>query len=223
MTSPLFSLLCTIFITVMLVSNIIALKMISIGPLIVPAAVIIFPFTYILSDVFNEVYGYRATRRTAWYAFGANLLMVALFKLAILIPGAPFWGPEAQKAFEDVLGGTWRILVASLTAYMVGDLVNDLIFRTMKGMHGEKKFGLRSVFSSMIGVAIDSVVFITVAFYGTPFFTFAIIPSQWSVKIIYEIILLPFTIWAVKKIKQMEGNIANKKSEELGILDRLLI
>jgi uncharacterized integral membrane protein (TIGR00697 family) len=207
----------------MLVSNIIALKMISLGPLIVPAAVIIFPFTYILSDIFNEVYGYRATRRTAWYAFGANLLMVGLFKLAILIPGASFWSPEAQKAFEDVLGGTWRILIASLSAYMIGDLVNDIIFKTMKGMHGEKKFGLRSVFSSMIGVAIDSVVFITVAFYGTPFFTYAIIPSQWSVKILYEIILLPFTIWAVKKIKQAERNIANRKPGEHGILDRLFI
>jgi len=211
--------LCTVFITVMLVSNIIALKMISIGPLIVPAAVIIFPFTYILSDIFNEVYGYRATRRTAWYAFGANLLMVALFKLAILIPGAPFWKPESQKAFEYVLGGTWRILVASLAAYMVGDLVNDIIFKTMKGMHGDKKFGLRSVFSSMIGVAIDSVVFIMVAFYGTSGFTFAIIPSQWSIKILYEIILLPFTIWIVKKIKQIE----EQKSEGYGILDRLFI
>jgi uncharacterized integral membrane protein (TIGR00697 family) len=197
--------------------------MISLGPFIVPAAVIIFPFTYILSDIFNEVYGYRATRRTAWYAFGANLLMVALFKLAILIPGADFWGPESQKALEYVLGGTWRILIASLAAYMVGDLANDVIFKTMKGMHGDKKFGLRSVFSSMIGVAIDSVVFITVAFYGTPFFTYAIIPSQWTVKILYEIILLPFTIWVVKKIKQMESNISQQKSDGSGILDRLFI
>jgi len=223
MTSPLFALLCTIFITVMLVSNIIALKMISIGPLIVPAAVIIFPFTYILSDIFNEVYGYRTTRRTAWFAFGANLLMVALFKLAILMPGAPFWGPEAQEAFENVLSGTWRILIASLAAYMVGDLVNDVIFRTMKNMHGDKKFGLRSILSSMIGVAIDSVVFITVAFYGTTGFIYAIIPSQWTVKILYEIILLPVTILVVKKIKQIENNISQQKSESLGFLDRLFI
>jgi uncharacterized integral membrane protein (TIGR00697 family) len=181
--------------------------MISIGHLIVPAAVLIFPFTYILSDVFNEVYGYRATRLTAWYAFGANLLMVAFFKLAILVPGAPFWNDEAQKSFENVLGGTWRILVASLTAYMVGDLVNDIIFKKMKERHGEKKFSLRSIFSSMIGVAIDSFVFITIAFYGTPFFTYAIIPSQWSIKIAYEIILLPVTVWVVKRIKNMEEKI----------------
>jgi uncharacterized integral membrane protein (TIGR00697 family) len=207
----------------MLVSNIIAVKMISLGPLIVPAAVLIFPFTYILSDVFNEVYGYRATRLTAWYAFGANLLMVVLFKLAILVPGAPFWSDEAQKSFENVLGGTWRILVASLAAYMVGDLVNDIIFKKMKERHGEKKFSLRSIFSSMIGVAIDSFVFITIAFYGTSFFTYAIIPSQWTVKILYEIILLPLTVWAVKKVKQAERNAAKQKPDERSILDKLLI
>jgi uncharacterized integral membrane protein (TIGR00697 family) len=206
----------------MLVSNIIALKMISIGPLIVPAAVLVFPLTYILSDIFSEVYGYRATRRTAWYAFGANLLMVGFFKLAILIPGAPFWGEEAQKSFEFALGGTWRILIASLVAYMVGDLVNDVIFKRMKDKHGERKFGIRSVFSSMIGVAVDSFVFITIAFYGTDFFTYAIIPSQWSIKIAYEIILLPLTILAVKKMKQIEKTRITEPYKP-SIFDRIFI
>jgi uncharacterized integral membrane protein (TIGR00697 family) len=206
----------------MLVSNIIALKMISIGPLIVPAAVLIFPFTYILSDIFNEVYGYRATRRTAWYAFGANLLMVGLFKLAIIVPGASFWGEEAQKSFEAVLGGTWRILIASLSADMVGDLTNDIIFKKMKNKHGEKKFSIRSVFSSMIGVAIDSFVFITVAFYGTPFFTYAIIPSQWSIKIAYQIVLLPLTILAIKYIKRAESKYSETQGKP-GILDKVFI
>lgn len=222
MNSPIFTYLCTLFVTVMLVSNIIALKMISIGPLIVPAAVLVFPLTYILSDIFSEVYGYRATRRTAWYAFGANLLMVGFFKLAILIPGAPFWGEEAQKSFEFALGGTWRILIASLVAYMVGDLVNDVIFKRMKDKHGERKFGIRSVFSSMIGVAVDSFVFITIAFYGTDFFTYAIIPSQWSIKIAYEIILLPLTILAVKKMKQIEKTRITEPYKP-SIFDRIFI
>ncbi|MDR0517114.1 MAG: queuosine precursor transporter [Fibromonadaceae bacterium] len=221
-STPIFTFLCTLFVTAMLISNVIALKMISIGPLIVPAAVIIFPVTYILSDVFNEVYGYRATRRTAWYAFGANLLMVVIFKLAIVLPGAPFWSAEAQKSFEETLGGTWRILLASLTAYMVGDLVNDVIFKKMKERHGEKKFSLRSIFSSMIGVAIDSFVFITIAFWGTPLFSYAVIPSQWSIKILYEIILLPLTIFAVKKIKQAEKQAASKQDSS-SVFDRIFI
>jgi len=204
MSSPLFAKLCVLFITAMLVSNVIAVKMISLGPLIVPAAVLVFPITYILSDVFSEVYGYRASRLTAWYAFGANLLMVIFFKIAVLMPGAPFWGEEAQKAFETTLNGTWRILIASLTAYMVGDFVNDVIFKKMKEKQGEKRFGVRAIVSSMAGEAIDSFVFITIAFWGTPLFSYAAIPSQWSIKILYEIILLPITILVVKKLKAVE-------------------
>jgi len=171
----------------------------------------VFPITYILSDIFSEVYGYRASRITAWYAFGANLLMVLFFKLAIVMPGAPFWGPEAQRAFEDTLGGTWRILIASLTAYMAGDFINDVIFKKMKDKQGEKRFGVRAIFSSMVGEAVDSFVFITIAFWGTPFFTYSIIPAQWAIKITYEIILLPLTILVVKKIRQAEQNYAKQK------------
>ena len=205
MSSTLFTRLCVLFITAMLVSNIIAAKMISLGPLIVPAAVLVFPITYILSDVFSEVYGYRASRITAWYAFGANLLMVVFFKLAILLPGAPFWSEEAQKAFEATLGGTWRILIASLTAYMAGDFINDVIFKKMKEKQGQKRFGVRAILSSMVGNAVDSFVFITIAFWGTPLFSYAVIPSQWGIKILYEIVFLPVTILVVKKLREKEG------------------
>jgi len=204
MNSPLFTKLCVLFITAMLVSNIIATKMISLGSLIVPAAVMVFPITYILSDVFSEVYGYKTSRITAWYAFGANLLMVVFFKIAVMLPGAPFWSEEAQRAFEATLNGTWRILLASLTAYMVGDFINDVIFAKMKAKHGEKRFGVRAIVSSMFGNAVDSFVFITIAFWGTPLFSYAVIPSQWGVKMLYEIILLPITILIVKKLKVVE-------------------
>jgi uncharacterized integral membrane protein (TIGR00697 family) len=180
--------------------------MVGLGPLIVPAAVFVFPITYILSGIFSEIYGYRASRISAWYAFGANLLMVVFFKITILLPGAPFWSEEAQKALEATLDGTWRILAASLAAYMIGDFVNDVIFQKMKERQGEKRFGVRTIVSSMFGNAIDSFVFITIAFWGTPLFSYAVIPSQWGIKVLYEIILLPVAIFAVKKLKQ---NLAN--------------
>ncbi|MCL2260661.1 MAG: queuosine precursor transporter [Fibromonadales bacterium] len=201
MNTPLFTKLCVLFITAILVSNIIATKMISLGSLIVPAGVLVFPITYILSDIFSEVYGYKASRITAWYAFGANLLMVVLFKIAVMLPGAPFWSEEAQRAFEATLNGTWRILLASLTAYMVGDFINDVIFAKMKKKHGEKRFGIRAIASSMVGNAVDSFVFITIAFWGTPLFSYMVIPSQWGIKMLYEIALLPITILVVKKLR----------------------
>jgi uncharacterized integral membrane protein (TIGR00697 family) len=204
----------------MLVSNIIASKIISIGTLFVPVAVIIFPFAYIFSDIFNEIYGYRATRRTAWFAFSANLLMVLLFKLAIVIPGAPFY--ENQKAFEDILGGTWRILIASLVAYMVGDFINDVIFKKMKERHGEKKFSIRSIFSSMIGMGIDSFLFLVIAFFGMvpTKVLLVMIPTQWGVKITGQIIFFPLTLLIVKKIKKIYLEPAEYK---LGILDKVFI
>ncbi|MDR3002446.1 MAG: queuosine precursor transporter [Fibromonadaceae bacterium] len=206
MYSPTFTRLCILNVTALLISNIIAVKMVGLGPLIVPAAVFVFPITYILSGIFSEIYGYRASRISAWYAFGANLLMVVFFKITILLPGAPFWSEEAQKALEATLDGTWRILAASLAAYMIGDFVNDVIFQKMKERQGEKRFGVRTIVSSMFGNAIDSFVFITIAFWGTPLFSYAVIPSQWGIKVLYEIILLPVAIFAVKKLKQ---NLAN--------------
>lgn len=205
MNSPLFTRLCVLFITAMLASNIIAVKLVSLGSLIVPAAVFVFPITYILSDVFSEVYGYKASRITAWYAFSANLLMVLIFKLTIILPGTPFWSEENQKALEMTLGGTWRILIASLAAYMVGDFVNDVIFQKMKERHGEKKFGMRAIFSSIIGEGLDSLIFISIAFAGTDFFSWIAILSQWSIKVLYEIVLLPVTILVVKKVKKFEN------------------
>jgi len=130
--------------------------------------------------------------------------MVVFFKIAVMLPGAPFWSEEAQRAFEATLNGTWRILLASLTAYMVGDFINDVIFAKMKAKHGEKRFGVRAIVSSMFGNAVDSFVFITIAFWGTPLFSYAVIPSQWGVKMLYEIILLPITILIVKKLKVVE-------------------
>ena len=205
MHSPLFTKLCLLFIAAMLVSNIIAVKLISVGSLIVPAAVLVFPIVYILSDIFSEVYGYRISRITAWYAFSANLFMVLAFKLAIVFPGAPFWSEENQRALSIVLDGTWRILIASLAAYMLGDFVNDVIFQKLKERQGEKKFGVRAIVSSIVGEGLDSLVFITIAFVGTEFFSWVAIVSQWCVKILYEIILLPVTILVVKKIKRMEN------------------
>ncbi|MCL2206712.1 MAG: VUT family protein, partial [Fibromonadales bacterium] len=84
---------------------------------------------------------------------------------------------------------------------MIGDFINDVIFKKMKEKQGEKRFGVRAIVSSMAGNAIDSFVFITIAFWGTPFFSYAAIPSQWGVKMLYEIILLPITILVVKKLR----------------------
>lgn len=190
----------------MLIANIIAGKQFEVLGLVLPCAVLIFPVTYILSDVFSEVYGYKWSRRSAWMAFGMNLFAVLAFEMALLLPGVPWF--EGQAAFETVLGNTPRLLIASLSSYMLGDWVNDIVFREMKKADKDgKRFSARSILSSFCGDFTDSLIFIPVAFLGTmPLSQMAVmIFVQASVKLLLEFVFLPATKACVKAAKRCEG------------------
>ena len=163
--SPLFLFLVVLNTVAMLISNIIACKVFSIGFAVLPCAVVIFPITYILSDVFSEVYGYKWSRITAWIAFGANLFMVGIFAITNIIPGVD---PETSAAMQKVLGTTPWSLAASLAAYMIGDLMNDKVFRKLKQKQGEKGFALRAILSSLVGELCDSCIFIPLGMFLLP-------------------------------------------------------
>jgi hypothetical protein len=198
--------LTVLFVVCMLISNIITVKQINIGSLTLTAGIFVFPLTYCLSDVFSEVYGYRWSRVTCYLAFGANLLMVGFFELAIVAP-FPEWY-EDQAALAVILGNTPRILAASLTAFVVGDFINDRIFKRMKARHptDHKGFGARAILSSFAGETIDGVVFFTIAFAGQmPFWTLAgMAATETIMKVVYEIIILPVTQIVVKKVGAAE-------------------
>lgn len=212
--SPLFVILVVLNTVAMLISNIIACKVFSIGFAVLPCAVIIFPITYVLSDLFGEVYGYKWSRLTAWISFLANIFMVIIFQLAIVIPGVD---PSISSAMSSLLGTTPWALASSLIAYMVGDFVNDKIFKRMKERSGEKKFWIRSVLSSFAGELCDSLIYIPLGmlvfpklFLGIEFMSLQqiliAIPLQAIFKTIYEFIILPITIIVVKKTKKYEEN-----------------
>lgn len=210
--SPLFLLLVVINTVTMLISNIIACKVFSIGFAVLPCAVIVFPITYILSDVFSEVYGYKWSRLTAWIAFGANLFMVGIFAIANVIPGVD---PETSAAMQKVLGTTPWALAASLCAYMVGDLMNDKVFRKLKEKSGEKGFWYRAVISSLVGELCDSLIYIPLGmnllpklFLGFEFMTWKqvliAIPTQAICKTLYETCIVPLTAVVARKTKAYE-------------------
>lgn len=210
--SPLFLLLVVVNTVTMLISNIIACKVFSIGFAVLPCAVIVFPITYILSDVFSEVYGYKWSRLTAWIAFGANLFMVSIFALANVIPGVD---PETSAAMQKVLGTTPWALAASLCAYMVGDLMNDKVFRKLKEKSGEKGFWYRAILSSLVGELCDSLIYIPLGmnllpklFLGFEFMTWKqvliAIPTQALCKTLYETCIVPLTAFVAKKVKAYE-------------------
>ena len=213
--SPLFVLLVVINTVAMLIANIIACKVFSIGFAVLPCAVIVFPITYILSDVFSEVYGYKWSRRTAWVAFAMNLVMVGFFAVAIKIPGI---NDDVSTGMANVLGTTPWALAASLIAYMVGDLMNDRVFRRLKYRDGERRFWLRAILSSIVGELCDSLIYIPFGmnilpklFLGFEFMTWTqiliAIPAQAICKVLYEICILPATTLIVKKVRKYEEEI----------------
>src|SRR5919108_797613 len=118
--------LTALFVTVLLTSNLVAVKLIAIGPLTVPAAVIVFPLSYLFGDVLTEVYGYSVTRRVIWLGVACNLLFVLFITAAGALPGAPgAWNSNAQSAYSRILGFTPRLLAASFLAYIVGEFLNS--------------------------------------------------------------------------------------------------
>ena len=168
--------------------------------------VLVFPIVYILSDLFSEVYGYKWSRLTCYLAFCMNLFMVVVFTLVINTPAPDYW--QGQEAFQLVLGNTPRILFASLTAFVIGDFVNDKIFSKMKKSHPNdiKGFGWRAILSSFFGELVDSLIFLPLAFIGTmPIETlFTMTVLQVFIKTGYEVIILPFTRFIVKKVSKYE-------------------
>lgn len=203
--SNLFVVIAVVNIAAMLVANISAFKMVMIGPLILPAAVFIFPITYIVGDIIVEVYGWEKAKNVIWLAFTMNLLAVLYFKFTIALPAPGFF--EHAGAYSTVLGEGWRILLAGFTAFLTGSYVNGIIMQKMKLRDGEAKFAWRAAVSTVFGESIDAMIFITVAFLGTmPIEAlFIMMASQAGFKIIYEIAILPVTSWIVGRIRLAEG------------------
>ena len=202
-------LLTMIFVVSLLISNIITSKQVLLPfNITMTGAVFIFPITYILSDVFSEVYGYKWSRITCYLAFAFNLFMVLVFALVISTPAPSYW--TNQEAFVAVLGNTPRILFASLLAFIIGDLVNDKVFKKMKSKHQNelKGFGFRAILSSLCGELVDSLIFLPIAFIGLmPIKTLIIMTiCQVLIKTGYDIIILPITTIVVKKVNKIENN-----------------
>jgi uncharacterized integral membrane protein (TIGR00697 family) len=195
--------LAAFFVTALVVSNIIAVKLVEISGRVFPAGLVVFPLSYLLADVLSEVYGFRAARAVIWLGFGCNLLAVAAIQIAIALPAAPFY--ERQQAYEDVLGTTWRIFLASLTAYVVGELANAYVLQRMKAVTSGRLLWTRTIGSTIVGEGLDSAIFVTIAFAGTGAGLLNPIVTTWAIKVGYETIATPLTYAIVNYLKRSEG------------------
>ncbi len=199
--------LTVIFVAALMISNVITSKQVLLPfNITMTGAVFVFPITYILSDVFSEVYGYRWSRMTCYMAFAMNLFMVIVFELVIKTPAPDYW--QNQEAFQTVLSNTPRVFGASLLAFVVGDFVNDKVFAKMKAKHPDsiKGFGWRAILSSLLGELVDSIVFLPLAFIGLmPVMTLVQMTiAQVLIKTGYEVVILPVTTLVAKKLSAIE-------------------
>lgn len=194
-----------IFITCLITANITAVKLVNIFGFVLPAAIVIFPMSYIFGDVLTEVYGYRQARRVIWLGFFCNLIAVVAIWLGQVLPPASFW--EGQAAYERILGYTPRLLMASFLAYLVGEFANSFVLAKMKIATKGRWLWTRTVGSTLVGEGLDSLVFMTLAFAGTIPITglASAIVTQWLAKSAYEAAATPLTYAAVNFLKRREG------------------
>ncbi len=203
--SPWFIISVTIFITCLITANITAVKLVSIFGLILPAAIVIFPISYIFGDILTEVYGYRQARWVIWLGFFCNLIMVGAIWLGQILTPAPFW--KGQEAYERILGYTPRLLLASFLAYLVGEFANAFVMAKMKIATRGRWLWTRTVGSTLVGEGLDSLIFMTIAFVGeipTKGLASAIV-TQWLTKSVYEAAVTPLTYAVVTFLKKREG------------------
>jgi uncharacterized integral membrane protein (TIGR00697 family) len=205
MYSSRFVVVTAIFITCLITSNIVAVKLVSIFGLIMPAGVIIFPLSYIFGDVLTEVYGYRQARKVIWLGFFCNLITVLAVWAGQGLPAAPFW--DGQGAYERILGYTPRLLGASFAAYLVGEFANSLVLAKMKIATKGRWLWTRTIGSTVIGEGLDSLVFMVLAFAGAMPLNMlcSAVATQWLVKCAYEAAATPLTYRIVGYLKRREG------------------
>jgi queuosine precursor transporter len=200
-----FDLIGMAFIAVLLISTIAAQKLFVIGPLVLPAGILLFPLAYIFGDVLTEVYGYSRSRRIVWMGFAMSLLAAIFFTLAVALPPAPGW--PMQESFAAVLGFVPRVVFASLVAYLCGEFINAYVLAKLKLRTQGKHLWLRTIGSTLLGEGVDTAIFMTIAFAAvlpTPVLLSAIV-SSYLVKVSYEIAATPITYAVVNALKRAEG------------------
>jgi uncharacterized integral membrane protein (TIGR00697 family) len=197
--------LTTGFVVILLVSNLVAQKVIKIGPVSTSAAMLLFPITYIFGDVFTEIYGFAASRRAIWLGFFGTALLYAVSALAIAIPSDPGW--HNQEAFQTVFGFIPRILASSLVAFWGGEFANSYTMAKMKLWTNGEKLWTRTIGSTVVGQLVDTTLVISLMFAGQlPGGTiFKMIGTGWLLKVGYETLATPVTYAVIGWLKRAEG------------------
>ena len=198
------SLIGGIFTATLVITNLLNTKIFVLWGFSFPAGIITFPLTFLAADALTEVYGYKVTRQVIWAGFASLLFMVAAVTTAVALPPAAFW--TGQAAFASVLAQVPRIVTASILAYWSGEFCNSYVLAKAKVRSGGSFMGARFIGSTMVGQAVDTLVFMTIAFLGVfpPGEMLTLFISSWVFKVLWEIIALPVSIPFTNWLKRVE-------------------
>ncbi|MDD3399315.1 MAG: queuosine precursor transporter [Candidatus Methanomethylophilaceae archaeon] len=197
--------LVAVFVTSLVTANVLATKLFMFGDFILPAGVIAYPITFLMTDVIGEMWGKKVVTKVVWAGFFCSLLAMSLGFIAVMLPAAPFY--ERQEFFAELFGRVGRITGASLIAYIVSQLNDVWVFHKLKDLTHGKHLWLRNNVGTISSQLFDTILFITIAFYGImpTSVLFSMIMSQWLIKILIALFDTPFCYWLVAWCRNKNG------------------
>ena len=203
--SPLLIGVAALFVATLVTSNIIAVKVATLGPFTAPAAIVIFPLAYLFGDVLTEVWGYSVARIVIWSGFAANIVAVLFIAAAIAVPADSHYADRA--AYARVLGESPRLVAASLAAYLCGEFLNAFVLARLKLLTRGRFLWSRTIGSTLVGQGVDTAIFVSLAFAGVQPWSLllVVIRDVWVLKVLYEIVATPLTYAIVTLLKRVEG------------------
>lgn len=211
-----FDLILALFVTVLLLSNLLSSAKIidlgfSLGPLslVFDAGTLVFPISYIFGDILTEIYGFRRSRRVIWAGFGASVLLGLFVWLAGVLPGEATWQSYAgQSAYDAILGGISGLIVASLAAYLVGEFTNSYVLARMKVATDGRWLWMRTIGSTLIGQIVDTSIFFLIAVALGVFpieLMLSLIVTNYIFKVGIEVVFTPITVAVIRLLKTKEN------------------
>jgi len=195
------------------------------GVFIYGAGILFFPLGYVIGDILTEIYGFARARRVIWTGFAAMLFLAFMSYVVVSLPAFDDWacagsdalemqgrpdavtGSVCQQTYVSVFGSTWRIVLASITAFWAGEFVNSYVMAKMKVWTKGKALWTRTIGSTVVGQGVDSLIFYPIAFLGiwTTEAVITVMITNWLLKVVWEAVLTPVTYLVVNRLKKAEG------------------
>lgn len=196
-----YSYLTGTFCALIIASNILATKTLKVEFIMLPCSIMTFPILFIVNDILSEIYGYKMAKNVIYLGFILNIIAVILYSIAIMLPS----DSQNAEAFSSILSTTPRLFIAGLISYLMGNIINSKIMVVLKEKYNDYLF-VRCIASTVVGEAIDSIIFITVSFYGVfpGELIITMICCQVVFKVLYEIIAYPLTRKIIFSVKTLD-------------------